>query len=223
MRVEFVVSDEESGEEEGGECEGEGEKKGGEKGHGEGHDELFARGADLEPLSADVKEQLAALHARLEPVVDGSALVRVTFLGAEDTVTDATVAKLAIAAPYIAELVLARTAITDQAGAAIAALPNLVHLDVRETAFGDAGVQQIAAMPNLQSLNLFATRTGDAGAKALAEAPALRELFLWQTPVSADAVVALQQQLPHSRIVFAPVLPEPLAEEATQARGRSNR
>jgi hypothetical protein len=200
-----------------------GDKPAGSKPEGSGDDEELAELADgVPPLDQATLAALTALHARVESLGDGSPLVRVTFLGHEDEVTDATIAALQTAKAQIAELSLARTAITDAAGAHLAKLRTLYRLDLRQTAIADEGVKALAGLANLRTLNLFGTKVGDAGVSTLADCENLRELYVWQTPVSAQAVVALQQALPAARIVFAADLPEPMTE-APATRGRPRR
>jgi hypothetical protein len=185
--------------------------KGGDK-NDKGARLLRELGAGLEALPDEARSSLAKVHARLDGVADDSPLVRVSFLGHEDAIDDAAVAALLPAKEHIAELVLARTRVTDAAMAQLAAMPRLYHLDLRDTAVGDAGVKALAALPELRRLNLFGSKVGDAGLEALAQCAHLEELYVWQTDVTATAVVALQQRLPQARIVFAADLPEPMAE-----------
>jgi hypothetical protein len=208
----------------GDEPKGDGKGDGGKKeGGGDDEAELEALADGLEPLDAAKLDALRAAHAQVESLGDESPLLHVSFLGHEDATTDQALAALLPAKDHVAELVLARTAITDGAGALLAQMPRLRHLDLRETTIGDDGVRALAALKELRSLNLFGTKAGDAGVGALAACTKLRQLYVWQTPVSAAAVVALQKDLPEARIVFAADLPEPMAEGAAGARGRRGR
>jgi hypothetical protein len=147
----------------------------------------------------------------------------VSFLGSQEDVTDATLQALLPVKEHVVELDLARTRIDDGAGTVLAQLPRLLRLDLRETAAGDKTVLAIAALGRLQSLNLFGTKVTDDGAKSLAGCASLRQIYLWQTAVSAQAVVALGEKLPQARIVFAPDMPEPAAEDGNKRRRRGGK
>jgi hypothetical protein len=158
---------------------------------------------------------LVAAHARLEPI-DDTPFVRVSFYGSETEVTDATLQALLAAKSNIAELNLGRTQVGARSGEVLLQLTNLQRLDLRESGITDACIPAIAKLPHLQSLNLFGTKITDAGLLALGTCSSLRQLYVWQTPVSANGVVALQQKLPKARIVFAPDLPEPAADDTAR-------
>lgn len=176
--------------------------------------------AGLSPLG---DEALATLRQRfsVEPIDHGSALVRVTAYGRESATDDAALATLAVANDHVAELVLARTHVTDAGLRSIAAMPHLVHLDLRATRVTDEGVRALAACKELRSCNLYGTNVGDEGIAALSACTKLEQLYVYATPASAQAIVALQQTLPQARIVFMADLPEPMADaEASRNRRR---
>ena len=158
----------------------------------------------------------------VEVVEVGSPLLRVTCYGREARIDDAAIAALVPLSAHVAELVLARTPVTDAAMTTIAAMPRLSHLDLRQTAITDAGCTKIASLAHLRSLNLHGTKVGDRGLAALSQCASLQSLYVWQTPVSAAAVVALQHALPTARVVFAADLPSPMTEEQNRG-GRARR
>src|SRR5262249_21529041 len=161
----------------------------------------------------------AAAHAHVERLAD-LPLLAVSFLGSQEEVTSASLQALLPVKEHVVELDLSRTRIDDGAGDVLAQLPRLLRLDLRETAAGDKTVQAIAALGRLQSLDLFGTKVTDQGAASLAGCASLRQIYLWQTAVSAQAVVALGEKLPKARIVIAPDLPEPAAEDGNKPRRR---
>ena len=198
-----------------GDAKGSGDEK--PKGKDKG---LAVLEAGLAPLS---DEALQALRQRfsVEPIDHGSSLVRVTTYGRESATDDAALATLALAKDHVAELVLARTHVTDAGLRSIPAMPRLVHLDLRATRVTDEGVRALAACAELRSCNLYGTNVGDEGIAALSACTKLEQLYVYATPASAQAIVALQQRLPQARIVFMADLPEPMADaEAGRNRRR---
>ena len=72
----------------------------------------------------------------------------------------------------------------------------------------------------LRSVNLFDTRVGDYALVAFAGLKQLEQLYLWKTEVTAKAVVRLREQNKDLRVVFAPDLPDAMAEEPARRRRR---
>ncbi len=125
-----------------------------------------------------------------------SPLLRVDFLTGVSACDDAKLAVILPLKDHIAQLDLARTAVTD-AGLKIAAqLPRLASLDLRQTAVGDAGLQHLAKSANLRTLNLYGTKVTDAGLKHLYELKNLRNVYLWQTKASEAGAQALAAAIP---------------------------
>ena len=176
-----------------------------------GEGALAQLGADLAPLPPAAMDALRSRFS-VEPAALDSALLRVSSFGREATIDDAAIAALAAAGEHIAELVLARTQVTDASMALVAAMPRLLHLDLRATKVGDAGIKALAAARELRSLNLVGSEVGDAGLAALGSCAKLEAVYLWQTPVSAQAVVDLQHALPTAKIVLTADLPSPMAD-----------
>lgn len=182
---------------------------------------LAALEEGLAPLPETVIAQLR-LHFSVEPIAPSSPLVRVTAYGRESNTDDATLGTLAVARDHVAELVLARTHVSDKGMASVASLPRLVHLDLRATRITDEGVRALAACKELRSCNLYGTEVGDQGIAALSACANLESLYVFGTSASAQSIVALQQQLPHAHVVFTADLPEPMAD-AEAGRGRAAR
>ena len=199
---------------------GEGKGSGDEKPKGKDK-ELAALEAGLAPLSDAALEALR-LRFSVEPIAPSSPLVRVTAYGRESATDDAALQTLAAAKDHVAELVLARTHVTDAGMASVAALPHLVHLDLRATRVSDEGVRALAACKELRSCNLYGTEVGDQGIAALSACAKLERLYVFGTPASAQSIVALQQRLPQAQVVFTADLPEPMAD-AEAGRGRAGR
>lgn len=136
--------------------------------------ELRARGVIAQPLS----------------LRDGWLEVNASARGA--VFADADLDVLAPLAPWVVELNLARTGITDQGLASAARMPALTVLRLDGTAAGDAGVAAVLdGAPDLQTLNLVEARVSDATLRRLARAERLRTVYLWGTPVTDAALVEL--------------------------------
>lgn len=182
--------------------------------------EFAQLGAGLAPLPQDAIDALRTRFS-VEPFAVDSALLRVSAFGREAAIDDAAVAALASAKDHVAELVLARTHVTDACMAQVAAMPRLVHLDLRATKVGDAGAAKLAAARELRSVNLVGSEVGDHGIASLSACAKLQDVYVWQTKATATAVVALQQSLPSARVVFTADLPSPMADaEAGRNRRR---
>lgn len=177
---------------------------------------------DLKPLSAETLQKAAGEKGRIEPLREDSPLLRVSFPGHEDEVTDVDLAALAPLADHVVILGLGRTKITDAAAPAIAKMKKLVRLDVRETGVGDASIKTFASLPELRMLNVYGTKMTDKGLADLAKAGKLEQLFVWQTGVSAQAVEKLKQELPKLRVSFAADLPQGERGQGNR-RGRGQR
>jgi hypothetical protein len=174
----------------------------------------------LTRLSPEAVAKAAGRKALVTPLSAESPLLRVEFPSDQDQVQDADLQALEPLREHIAQLVLARTRITDAGLVAVAKLPRLVQLDLRETAVGDAGMAHLAKAPRLQVLNLFATKVTDAAVDSLAGIKELRTVHLWQTAVTGEGMGRLAVAVPGLRVVGAPALPE---GEAPQRTGRGRR
>lgn len=87
------------------------------------------------------------------------------------------------------------TAVDDEGLVHLAGLP-LVVLDVSATRVSDRGLAEIGKLHELQTLRLSGTRISDAGLRHLYQLKSLSTLELTRTPVSHDALEALQAALP---------------------------
>lgn len=95
-------------------------------------------------------------------------------------------------APFVVELSLARSAVSDAALATVATFPRLRRLDLRATAVSPAGLAALAPLGSLEELNLAQTRLDDAATEALLALAGLRRLFLWDSGLSAQALERLR-------------------------------
>lgn len=142
------------------------------------------------PAEALAALEQAFVHAeRLDPTREewwlDVAAIAPTFGDAE---LEALVVPLA---PWVAELSLARSRISDASLAALARFPHLRRLDLRATSVGSAGLAALAGHPALESLELAQTKLDDGALDALLALPALRRLGLWRAGLSPEALARL--------------------------------
>lgn len=137
-------------------------------------------------------KSLIARGVLVQPLAAESPLLDVNASRAEPPFGDADAALLADLAPVVANLNLAKSAITDAGLGKIGAMPHLERLRLDGTAAGDAGVRALGAMPRLESINLVGTKVTAALADWVAVQPALRRVYVWQTALDApDAIKAM--------------------------------
>lgn len=165
----------------------------------------------LAPLPQDAIDALRTRFS-VEPFAVDSALLRVSAFGREASIDDQAISAIAAAKDHIAELVLARTHVTDACMVQVAAMPRLVHLDLRGTKIGDAGASHLVGARELRSINLVGSEVGDRGLASLSACAKLQDVYVWQTKATATAVVALQQSVPSARVVFTSDLPSSMAD-----------
>ncbi|MFM7260091.1 MAG: c-type cytochrome domain-containing protein [bacterium] len=140
------------------------------------------------PASVRSKADAAAkaLIARgvlVQPLAAGSALLDVNAMRADPPLGDADAGLLADLAPVVANLNLAKSAITDAGLAQIGAMPNLERLRLDGTVAGDAGLSAFGALPRLESINLVGSKVTVASAAWIASQSALKRVYVWQTAV----------------------------------------
>ena len=135
---------------------------------------LIARGVLVQPLAAD------------------SPLFDVNASRAEPVIGDADAALFADIAPLVANLNLAKSALTDAGLAKLGSMPKLERLRLDGTAIGDAGLGALGSLPSLESINLIGTKVTGASVAWLTAQPALRRVYVWQTAVDTpDTMKAL--------------------------------
>ena len=155
-----------------------------------------------------------------EAIGDDNPLLRVSCCGRTDDVDDQALEQLLPIAEHVFELDLARSQVGDGGCAVLAKMKRLTKLDLRQSRVSNSGVKELAACKELRSLNLFDTRVGDYALVALDGLKELERLYVWKTDVSAKAVVRLREQHRDLRVVFAPDMPEEMAEQPTSRRRR---
>lgn len=172
------------------------------------------RRAAATPQDREVAEWALSIGARVEVFIGGSyreldgpavlpeGPIRLQAIDMTDGVqaTDADLARLRGLQSLIT-LGCYSTAISDEAGPYLAALPTVEQLSLGKTRVTDAILPALARLSRLRHLRLGETAITDAALDHLARFPALQSLDLSSTQVSAAAVERLSRRLPHCRIV----------------------
>ena len=97
---------------------------------------------------------------------------------------DAQLAALKELAPFIVEVELGRTAVTDASVGVLAGFKNLRALHLEGTAITGAGLEQLTQLPHLRYLNLTGTQVTAAAAARLSAMKG--HLYLYNTPAQPD-------------------------------------
>ncbi|MEM7164671.1 MAG: c-type cytochrome domain-containing protein [Planctomycetota bacterium] len=186
-------------------------------------------GKGLEPLEAAQLQGVCGGLARVEAVLPGSPLLRVSFSSHEKEVTDDVLRGLVPLRGHVAHLDLGRVAITDKSLQLLASMPRLVRLDLQWTAVSGPGLvatltpePSAALWTQLISLNLNGTKTNDAALVPLQKLPKLQHLYIWDTPVTVEASDALRKARPKLRVRHQLRLPAPAPEGARDGPRRRN-
>lgn len=122
---------------------------------------------------------------------------------------------------------LARTAVTDEGLARLAAFGQLRRLNLAGTKLGDAGLRHLGPLARLEVLNVYGTGATDAALQGLAALPALRQLYAFETAIGAEAVRRLAERRPELAIdrgdYVAARLEQATQEIAERERERAER
>jgi hypothetical protein len=159
------------------------------------------------PLSDAEKKQVAviaakmqALNASLMPLAQDTEQLRLSVINAADKFGDKELALLEPIAAQIIWVDLARSQITDAAGATLAKLTNLERLHLENTQISDAVLAGLGSLKALEYLNLYGTKTTDAGLTKLSSVKSLKKIFVWQTGVTRASATALEGQIPGLKV-----------------------
>ncbi len=191
-------------------------------------DDVEAPAASAAPLSAasarsPPAEALQALRERLvhvQPVDAASPLLWIDFAAVAPAIGDEEArVLLEPVAPFVSDLSLARTRVTDATVPLLARMRDLRLLDLSATGCTAEGLAALQELPNLEGLNLARTDLGDGAVGMIAAMPALRRVHLWRSGVTNDGVAALRRLRPElfvdagdtslsdAQEVVAPVVP----------------
>ena len=103
---------------------------------------------------------------------------------------DAQLAGLEKFAPYIVEVELGRTSVTDACFATLAKFSQLRAIHLEGTAVTGAGLAKLTQLPQLRYLNLSGTQVTQAAVAPLSSMKSLRHLYLYNTPAQPISTVA---------------------------------
>lgn len=151
-----------------------------------------ARDAAFEAAVTAVQTELV----HVAPVEPGSAWLVVSFAAVAQDTDDAMVERLlAPLSPFVQELSLSRTRVTDVILPTLAAMPELVRLDLGRTLVQDEGLRALEGHPRLERLSLYATDLTDASADVFQSLPNLRHIDLWSTAHTPEGLATLRTTL----------------------------
>ncbi|MFG0317324.1 MAG: c-type cytochrome domain-containing protein [Planctomycetota bacterium JB042] len=165
---------------------------------------FLALGEGVPAATSASIEALARLGARVEPVVAGSPLLRVSFPVRDEREWGELGARLRAVARNVAWLDLSRTGVGDDVAERLPELPRLVRLDLRGTTVSDRGAAALARFDRLEDLNLFGTRVTDAGLAKLGRLESLRVVRVGETGCTEEGIRALREAQPGVRVVGDP-------------------
>lgn len=103
--------------------------------------------------------------------------------------------------PFLRELHLGGTIITNSGLAHAKTLTDLRTLDLRGTGISDGGLEYLRNMTRLQVLNLEGTEVGDKGLKNFSKMEVLSTLNLRRTKVTDAGVEELKKVLPEVNVI----------------------
>jgi Leucine-rich repeat (LRR) protein len=103
---------------------------------------------------------------------------------------DAQLASLEKFAPYIVEVELGRTSVTDASFTTLAKFGSLRAIHLEGTAVTGAGLAKLTHLQQLSYLNLSGTQVTQAAVAPLSSMKNLRHLYLYNTPAQPAATVA---------------------------------
>ena len=149
----------------------------------------------LSPEKAKIRNAAIAALKKAEvyvaPIAMGMHELRVNMAHGINKTQDKDLALLKPLAPYITELNLARSKVTNAGIATISTLKKLEVLDLSSTAVNDGAIDGLSKLPSLQRLNLHHTQVSDASIQRLSALKNLKKLYLWNSKVTMAAAKKL--------------------------------
>ncbi|MBL8763954.1 MAG: c-type cytochrome [Phycisphaerae bacterium] len=141
-------------------------------------------------------EAIAALRARLvhvEPLSAGSSLLVVSFGAVAPGIDDAAAADLLTPIQEnVADLSLARSAVTDATLTLIRSMSRLRRLDLRATRVSEKGLAMLEGHGELMELVLAQTELVDDAVESLLRLPRLAHVYLWKSGISEAGIQRLR-------------------------------
>jgi len=161
---------------------------------------VIPKAITLTPEQTKIRDQaidaLKKAEVYVAPIAMGMNELRVNMAHGINKTQDKDLELLKPLAPYITELNLARSNITNQGVSTIGLLTKLEVLDLSNTAIDDGAISSLSKLASLERLNLHHTKVGDSSIPQLQSIKTLKKLYLWETQVSLDAAKKLHAALP---------------------------
>jgi hypothetical protein len=147
--------------------------------------------ADYSGMMAQISQAAKFAGVTLVPVSRnlGDGLILNT-VDAGTKFGDAQLAGLEKFAPYIVEVELGRTSVTDACFATLAKFSQLRAIHLEGTAVTGAGLAKLTQLQQLRYLNLSGTQVTQAAVAPLSSMKSLRHLYLYNTPAQPALTVA---------------------------------
>ena len=147
--------------------------------------------ADYSGMMAQISQAAKSAGVTLVPVSRnlGDGLILNT-VDAGTKFGDAQLAGLEKFAPYIVEVELGRTSVTDACFATLAKFSQLRAIHLEGTAVTGAGLAKLTQLQQLRYLNLSGTQVTQAAVAPLSSMKNLRHLYLYNTPAQPASTVA---------------------------------
>jgi hypothetical protein len=150
--------------------------------------------ADYSGMMAQISQAAKSAGVTLVPVSRnlGDGLILNT-VDAGTKFGDAQLAGLERFAPYIVEVELGRTSVTDACFATLSTFSHLRAIHLEGTAVTGAGLAKLTQLPQLRYLNLSGTEVTQAAIAPLASMKTLRHLYLYNTPAQPASTAPDEQ------------------------------
>lgn len=149
---------------------------------------------DYTGLMAQITQINASAGVRLVPVSkkmgDGLILNTVDVARKFD---DAQLAQLEKFAPYVVEVELGRTKVTDACFNTLDKFAHLRSLNLEDTAVTGQGLSKLTTLSQLSYVNLSGTKVTQAALAPLRSMPSLHHLYIYNTPAQTAARSSAQQ------------------------------
>jgi mono/diheme cytochrome c family protein len=148
-------------------------------------DEALPQVPDYSGMMAEMAQTARAAGVTLVPVSRnlGDGLILNT-VDAGERFGDAQLTGFARFAPYIVEVELGRTSVTDGCFTTLAKFTHLRALHLEETAVIGTGLSSLTQLPQLSYVNLSGTQVTSAAVASLASMKNLHHLYLYNTPAA---------------------------------------
>ena len=136
----------------------------------------------------------------INPIAEGQGLLRVVAVQQRDMFDDLSLDDMSSIFPFITELLVRKTVVSDEGLDYLAQMPNLTMLDLSRTDVTGKTLSLIKDLPYLSSLNLVGTALDKSSLATLSEMKKLRYLYLGETGLNESDIKKLRSKLPNTDI-----------------------